>query len=129
MIKREITRIVFMICVGLIIAVAIILRNGKSTDLEIIFLLPLYIIGLFYGGTLLIKAIGFIFKTYCSCQFVSLLSNPMWGTIVSIVLLVLGVIAVLSFGWVIGIFRCIYCLITAYQFDRQYDEINNTNFW
>lgn len=128
MVKREITRIVIMVCIGLIIAVAMIIRNGENINKEVLILLPLYITGLFYTGTLLLKSLCFIIKTYCSCQFVSLLSNPLWGTIISVVLLFLGIMTVLSFGWVIGIFRCIYCLITAYQFDRQYNEMNNIDF-
>lgn len=118
MIKREVIRIIVLALLGLLFALLYINSKNEVTYYSVL-LLPVYFIGMFYAGKILLKLMGIVAKTYFSCQFVSLLINPLWGSILCIILLCLGLLAILSFGWLIGWGRCIYCMITAYQLNRQ----------
>ncbi len=115
MLKREFARIGIVGGIGLLVMIFFMLGNEGVSWLPLI--IPFYFIGMFYAGKILLKILGVVSKTYFSCQFMSLLINPLWGTIICIVLLCIGLAAIFSFGWVIGIGRCIYCLFTAYQLD------------
>lgn len=101
-------------------------EDGVKWSLLIILV---YFIGMFYAREILLKMLGAVAKTYFSCQFMSLLINPLWGTVICIVLLCIGLAVIFSFGWLIGIGRCIYCLVTAYQIDRQCVEKQKEYYW
>lgn len=118
MLKREFVRIGILGGIGLLIMLFIIFGNEDVVNWSSL-IIPFYVIGMFYAGKILLKILGVVARTYFSCQFVSLLINPLWGTIICVVLLCIGLAAIFSFGWMIGIGRCIYCLVTAYQLDKQ----------
>ena len=129
MIKKEITRIVAVALLGFFVALFCINSKNKATYYFIL-LLPVYFVGMFYAGRTLIKLIGAVVKTYFSFQFMSLLINPLWGTILCLLLLCLGVLVILSFGWLIGLRRCIYCVVTAYRLDQKYNASRNEyKYW
>ena len=92
-------------------------------------LLPFYFVGTFYAGSVLFKLIGGVLKTYFSGQFTSLLMNPLWGTIVCLLFLVLGLGAVLAFAWLYGIGRCIYSIVVAHQLDKQCGDTQTDLYW
>lgn len=118
MLKREFVRIGILGGIGLLIMLFIIFGNEDVVNWSSL-IIPFYVIGMFYAGKILLKILGVVARTYFSCQFVSLLINPLWGTIICVALLCIGLAAIFSFGWMIGIGRCIYCLVTAYQLDKQ----------
>ncbi len=118
MVKRELIRIGTMALIGLVVSL-VIGRNEDLSNYQMMLLIPVYFIGMFYAGKTLLKLLGVVAKVYFSCQFMSLLVNPLWGTLLCIVLLCLGLAFIFSFGWLLGLGKCIYCLITAYQLDKQ----------
>lgn len=124
MVKREMIRIGTMSLIGFLVSLFMI-RNKGSTNNGLMILIPVFFIGMFYAGKTLLKLLGMIAKVYFSCQFMSLLVNPLWGSIICILLLCLGLFAIFSFGWLLGLGKCIYCLITAYQLDKQCGVNNN----
>lgn len=93
MMKREVIRILVAAGIGVIVALVWAYRSD-SVCWEML-LLPFYFVGTFYAGSVLFKLIGGVLKTYFSGQFTSLLMNPLWGTIVCLLFLVLGLSAVL----------------------------------
>lgn len=95
-----------------------LVSGGEKANLGMI-VIPFYLVGMFYAAKILMKLLGVVAKIYFSYQFMSLLINPLWGTVICLILLVLGVSAILIFGWLIGIGRCIYGLIAVYQIDQQ----------
>lgn len=129
MVKRELIRIAILAAAGVFVALFNI--DWKNTDMYyLILMMPVYFVGMFYAGKLLLKLIGVVAKTYFSYQFMSLLINPLWGTVLCLILLCLGLIGILSFGWIIGLGRCIYCLVTAYQLDQQCrGNQNEFDYW
>lgn len=118
MIKREIIRISIIAVIGFIVSLFIICE-GNTTGYYAMLFMPIYFIGMLYAGKTLLKLLGMVAKTYFSCQFMSLLINPLCGTLICILLLCFGVAVIFSIGWLIGLGKCIYCLITAYQLDQQ----------
>ena len=118
MVKREVIRIIIIAVIGFVVSLCMY-TEGNTVEYSAMLFVPIYFIGMFYAGKTLLKLLGMVAKTYFSCQFMSLLINPLWGTIICILLLILGVTAIFSIGWLIGLGKCIYCLITAYQLDKQ----------
>lgn len=128
MLKREFIRIGILGGIGLFIMLFIMFGNEDGVNWSSL-IIPLYVIGMFYAGKILLKILGVVARTYFSCQFMSLLINPLWGTVICLVILCIGLAAIFSFGWLIGIGRCIYCLIMAYQIDRQCMENQQEYYW
>lgn len=129
MVKREIIRIVISAIVGFLVSLFWVNGDNKITYYGLL-LLPLYFVGMFYAGKTLLKLLGMVAKTYFSCQFMSMLINPLWGTIICLLLLIFGLVVVFSFGWLIGLGKCICCLVTAYQLDQQCRMSSNEyDFW
>lgn len=128
MLKREFIRIGILGGIGILIMMFIMFGSESGVN-WLSLITPLYVIGMFYAGKILLKILGVVAKTYFSCQFMSLLINPLWGTVICVVLLCIGLAAIFSFGWLIGIGRCIYCLITAHQLDRQCMESQQEYYW
>lgn len=128
MLKRECICIGVLGVIGLVIMISVMFGNENEVNWSS-FIIPFYVIGMFYAGKILLKVLGVVAKTYFSCQFMSLLINPLWGTMICIVILCIGIAAIFSFGWVIGIVRCIYCLIIAYQLDKQCLENQEAYYW
>lgn len=118
MVKREMIRIGINATVGFLVSLVFI-GNEYTSNYYLMLFLPFYFVGMFYAGKILLNLLGKVVKTYFSCQFVSLLINPLWGTLICILLLCIGLITILSIGWLIGLGRCIYCLGTAMQLDQQ----------
>lgn len=110
MLKRELVHIGILGCIGLLIMLFVMFDNENGVNWASL-IIPFYVIGMFYAGKILLKFLGVVFKTYFLGQFVSLLINPLWGTVICVVLLCIGLAAVFSFAWLIGIGRCIYCLV------------------
>lgn len=128
MLKREFTRIGILGAIGLMIMLFVMFGNEDGVNWSSL-IIPFYVIGMFYAGKILLKILGVVAKTYFSCQFMSLLINPLWGTVICLVLLAIGLAVIFSFGWLIGIGRCIYCLVTAYQLDRQCLDRQQEYYW
>ena len=128
MLKRELIRIGILGGIGLLIMIFVMFGNESGVNWASL-IIPIYIIGMFYAGKILLKILGVVVKTYFSCQFMSLLINPLWGTVICVVLLCIGVVAIFSFGWLIGIGRCIYCLVSAHQLDRECLERQQEYYW
>lgn len=128
MLKREFIRIGILGGIGLFIMLFIMFGNEDGVNWSSL-IIPLYVIGMFYAGKILLKILGVVARTYFSCQFMSLLINPLWGTVICLVILCIGLAAIFSFGWLMGIGRCIYCLIMAYQIDRQCMENQQEYYW
>lgn len=128
MLKREFVRIGILGGIGLLIMIFIMLGDEGGVNWSSL-IIPFYVIGMFYAGKILLKILGVVGKTYFSCQFMSLLINPLWGTVICVVLLCIGLAAIFSFGWMIGIGRCIYCLVTACQLDKQCLENQQEYYW
>lgn len=128
MLKRELIRIGILGGIGLLIMIFVMFGNENGVNWTSL-IIPIYIIGMFYAGKILLKILGVVVKTYFSCQFMSLLINPLWGTVICVVLLCIGVVAIFSFGWLIGIGRCIYCLVSAHQLDRECLERQQEYYW
>lgn len=127
MMKREVIRILVASGIGVIVALVWAYRSD-SVCWEML-LLPFYFVGTFYTGSVLFKLIGGVLKTYFSGQFTSLLMNPLWGTIVCLLFLVLGLSAVLAFAWLYGIGRCIYSIVVAHQLDKQCGDTQTDLYW
>lgn len=128
MLKRELIRIGILGGIGLLIMIFVMFGNENGVNWASL-IIPIYIIGMFYAGKILLKILGVVVKTYFSCQFMSLLINPLWGTVICVVLLCIGVVAIFGFGWLIGIGRCIYCLVSAHQLDRECLERQQEYYW
>ena len=128
MLKRVFTLIGIRGAIGFIVMLFIMFSGEDGVNWSSI-IAPFYVIGMFYAGKILLKILGVVAKTYFSAQFMSLLINPLWGTVICIVLLCLGLAAIFSFGWLIGIVRCICCLVTAYQLDQQCMEKREEYYW
>lgn len=121
MLKRELLRLAFIAGVGV---VSSIIFWGTTGEIEwvMLVLLPLYFIGMFFAGKQMINILLLILKTYFSIQFVSIISKSLLGSVLCVLLLVLGLGAILSVGWLYGVGKCIYSLVTAHQLDRQLEE-------
>lgn len=117
MLKRELIRISLLCTVGLLVMLFILLSEGYAIKWPL--LIPLYVLGTFYASKILLKILGKMARTFFSCQIMSFLINPLWGSIICMTLLAIGLAAIFSFGWLIGICRCIYSLIVAYRIDTQ----------
>ena len=128
MLKREFTRIGILGAIGFVLMLVVMFNSEEGVAWSSV-ITPFYVIGMFYAGKILLKVLGIVAKTYFSAQFMSLLINPLWGTVICIVLLCLGLAAIFSFGWLIGIVRCICCLVTAYQLDQQCMEKREEYYW
>jgi len=128
MLKRELKRIGIIGAIGLLIMFFAMFGNeGGINWLSLI--IPLYLIGMFYAGKILLRILGVVARKYFSCQFMSLLIKPLWGTVICLILLCLGLVTIFSFGWLIGIGRCICCLVKAYQIDKQCFETRQEYYW
>lgn len=128
MLKRECTRIGILGTIGFVLMLVVMFSSEEGANWSSI-ITPFYVIGMFYAGKILLKILGVVVKTYFSAQFMSLLINPLLGTVICIVLLCLGIAAIFSVGWLIGIVRCICCLVTAYQLDQQCIEKRDEYYW
>lgn len=128
MLKREFTRIGIVGGIGLLIMTFVMFGNEDGVNWSSL-IIPFYVIGMFYAGKILLKILGVIARTFFSCQFMSLLINPLWGTLICVVLLCIGLAAIFSFGWMIGIGRCFYCLVSAYQLDKQCLDNQQGYYW
>lgn len=118
MVKREVIRIAVIGVVGFLVSLFYAKGEDGASHYGLL-LIPLYFIGMFYAGKTLIKLMWMVARTYFSCQFTSLMVNPLWGTIICILLLILGLSVIFHIGWIIGLGKCVYCLVTAYQIDRK----------
>ena len=128
MLKREFIRIGVLAGIGLLIMIYVMFGYEEFANWYLM-IIPFYLIGMFYASKILLKILCVVGKTYFSYQFMSLLINPLWGTVICVLLLCVGLAAVFSFGWLIGICRCIYCLVTAYQLDKQCMERRQEYYW
>lgn len=124
MLKRELIRILATGGAGLVIGVIRCVQTGQLLWL----LLPLYLIGTLYAGLTIVKLVGDAFRSYFHGQLACLWSNPLWGTLICLTILFLSLAVILSFGWLIGIVRCVWSICTAVQEDRMLNEQNHDVF-
>lgn len=125
MFKREMIRIGAIACIGFLAAVFFI-YNENTSSYYVMLGMPMYFIGTFYAAKILLQLSGVVVKTYFTYQFISL-GDSFWKTLLCVFLLCLGLAVIFSFGWLIGLGKCIYCLVTAYQLDQQC-KINSNKF-
>ncbi|MBR6326051.1 MAG: hypothetical protein IKR61_04530 [Lachnospiraceae bacterium] len=118
MLKRELTRIAFAGGIGIALAIYLFAAQQADTVWEVL-LIPFYCIGSLYATTALLKLVGKIIKSYFSAQFFSLLVNPLWGTILCVFLLVMGLSAVIAFGWIYGLGKCVVRVVKACELDHR----------
>ena len=128
MLKREIIRIGILAIIGFMVSL-FVHGEEKSVKYYAMLILPFYFVGMFYAGKTLLRLLVMIIKTYFSYQFMSLLINPLVGTILCMLLFTFGIAAIFCIGWLIGLGKCIYCLITAHQLDKQCMRMTTHDFW
>lgn len=121
MLKREIIRVVFLGIIGVFLS--LYLYYTENTAISNLYIVPLYVIGMVYAGKYLIKLILYWSRTYLSSQMTSLIVNPLWGTLICIIVFLIGLYLIIRYGWILGILRCLYQLYTAFMMDW---EIRNT---
>lgn len=114
MLKRELIRIVAFGGIGLFIGIFIFL-NGMN--LNFIFIIPLYAIGSFYGIRFILGMLGGAAKAAAMSMFASIAFGNFVALIVIGIVFLLMFGAILSFGWVIGIFVALKALFDAYKID------------
>ena len=117
MLKREIIRIGMLFAMGFLIALSRINQDAFKASMLIV--MPLHVIGVIYAFKMLLKALSAIFKTYFSYQALSLLTKPLIGTILCVLILWLVLFVVIKYIWLIGVARALACLWRAYQLDLQ----------
>lgn len=117
MLKREVIKIAAILGAGLIVTLIFMTRKE---DMSLAFLVfPVYILGLVYSGSMLLRMLGGMFKEYFHYQVISLFFRPLMGSIICSLLLAAGLFFIFTFGWLIGIGKCIYSLINAVKVDRE----------
>lgn len=121
MLKRELLRLAFISVLGFVSSIIFWITTGEIEWVMLV-LLPLYFIGMFFAGKQMINILLLILKTYFSFQFVSIISKSLLGSVLCVLLLALGLGVTLSVGWLFGLGKCIYSLVTAHQLDRQLEE-------
>lgn len=117
MLKRELIRIFVAAIVGLFIGFLVLVEEDSVAATILLF--PFYAIGIFYAGKTLIKMLGAVLKCYFQYQILSFFHRPVVGSILCILLLGLGISFVVSVGWIVGIGKCIYSIVTAIRTDRE----------
>ena len=127
MVKRELTRIIVLAGIGLMITFLIMFYRFNEFSANMFVKIPVYIIGMAYAIKTFIKLSGTVLKTYFSYQGLALLTKPLLGTILCIVLLYIVIVLLFKFIWVVGIIKCVICLWQDYQLDNQIREKNQTN--
>lgn len=117
MLKREVVKITAILGAGLIAAFIFV---SPKEDMSLAFLVfPVYILGLVYSGSMLLRMLGGLFKEYFHYQVISFFFRPFMGTIICSLLLAASLFFIFTFGWLIGIGKCIYSLIIAVKVDRE----------
>ena len=110
MFQREWIRLGAVAAVGLIIG---ILWSITSQIITPALVMPFYAIGTVYGIRVIIKLIGEISKA----GLFGLMINP-GGCLITLLLIVIGFSAVLSFGWIVGLGFAVKALVDAYSTDK-----------
>lgn len=116
MLEKELKRVLIICLIGMGIALVSI-SSRNSGEYGLLLVIPVYFLGIVYAGRKLLQAIGSIMKIFCSCEFISLLVNPLWGTILSVLLFCIGLLGILCLGWLFGLYKCGYGIWEAYRTD------------
>ena len=116
-VQRELIRILLLMLIGVAAAIWVVPEFGELDFLPK-WLIPFYIVGIVYAGKYLFFAIWKLFKTFFQYQMMSLIVNPLVGTIVCAILLILGIALLIAFGWIFGWIRCLYIMYEDHKFDR-----------
>lgn len=123
MLKRELLRVVLLGIVG--VFVALYLYYTKAYTVSNLYIIPLYVIGMVYAGKYLVKMILSWSRTYLSSQMTSLVVNPLWGSIICIIVFLVGLYLIIHYGWILGIVRCLYQLGSAFMTDLDIRNAQN----
>lgn len=123
MLKRELLRVVLLGIVG--VFVALYLYYTKEYTVSNLYIVPLYVIGMVYAGKYLVKMILSWSRTYLSSQMTSLVVNPLWGSIICIIVFLVGLYLIIHYGWILGIVRCLYQLGSAFMMDMDIRNAQN----
>lgn len=123
MLKRELLRVVLLGIVG--VFVALYLYYTKEYTVSNLYIVPLYVIGMVYAGKYLVKMILSWSRTYLSSQMTSLVVNPLWGSIICIIVFLVGLYLIIHYGWILGIVRCLYQLGSAFMMDLDIRNAQN----
>ena len=118
MFAKELRRAMVIMLIGVGIAlVSITARNTR--DYGLYFFVPIYWLGIVYAGRKLIQVLGNCLKVLLTCEFISLLLRPFWGTILCVILFGIGLVGILCLGWIYGLYKCGNCLWESYKADRR----------
>lgn len=116
MIKRELVKILAIAGIGLMLGIILACANYDLASC--ILFMPVYLVGMFYAGSLLLHMLGSVIKEYFQLQILSFFLKPLFGTIVSALLLATGLFCIFTFGWIIGIGKCVYAIVLAAEADH-----------
>lgn len=114
MLKREVIRVLSLMLLGVVLGTLLGIPPGPERFL----LTPLYVVGFFYAGRSFLSLLGRLLGTYAQYQMMSLLFRSLPAAVLSTVLLAVGLAAMCTFGWVLGLVRCATALISAARLDR-----------
>lgn len=119
MLKREIIRIATAFCVGAIIGLAFTVNSGSSV--ATVFLLGIQAVSLLYSAKFCIQTVKKLYTTYWHYRIMTSWNKPSCIKIVLMGLALSLLVSLIMFiGSVFGVFRCIYCIYTAIQEDKEY---------
>lgn len=125
MVKREWIRIGACSVVGLILG--IILTISDNTWYYIL-IGPFYAIGTFYGIKLILTMLGGIGKAAGRGLFSSIAGGNWIGLLIVIVLMVIVVGIILTFGWILGLFAAGKSIFEAYRTDSEIGGTSNSSY-
>jgi hypothetical protein len=118
MLRRELLRILLLAALGVAAGCLFLPAQAGLAWYWRWILAPLYLVGLFYAGRILLQMVGKLFRFWGQWQMFSFFSRPFFGTLLCGALLVAGLAFVAAVGWFIGLVRCVLALIQASQSDQ-----------
>lgn len=122
--KQEVRRQAILLGLGLVLMIAFIIYEGVSwRDIQVdsthyLFLAAalFYPLGIVYGWRELIDSVNYVSRLSFSIG-----DDSIFGLIINLALLVLGVFFVILLGWVFGVVKAVVCLITLYPNNNEGD--------
>ncbi|MCI6255068.1 MAG: hypothetical protein MR648_00460 [Clostridiales bacterium] len=116
MLRRELIRVAAAAAAGLTAGIA--LWRWVPSPLFALVLIPLYAVSLAYAGRSLCSLLAGLLRACFQCQLAGLLSHPLPGMALSLLLLILGLPVLLAAGYLMGLARCAAALWTAFRAGR-----------
>lgn len=115
MLQRELTRIGGCAIAGELAGIAGWLAG--SGGISLLIMVPLYMIGLFYGGSWLLHSfIEYLKTVFQATVFI----HNFWGVAVVLLAIVIGIPTLIVIGWLAGLARAVLALHEAWEADQFY---------